>query len=156
MTDSIDLLDLLKLDHQLVSCLLEDIENSIESKSAIRTELFKELALQVRKHSLGEETVLYPKLVQMNESKDLAEDAQEEHQAIAQLVDELESIEISNPQWNSTFKALKLNIEHHVNEEESELFKIVRDLFSEDDLIKLGQEFEEVKAKPEDERSKVA
>lgn len=155
MKDSIDLLDLLKVDHQLISALLEEVENSISTQGVASESLFKDLSLNVRLHSLGEETVLYPKLVQLNESKDIAEDAQEEHQVIAQLIDELEDTDFKEDKWKSLFKALKQNIEHHIEKEESEMFKMVRDLFSEDELIQLSQDFESVTAKPE-EKSKVA
>jgi len=52
---------------------------------------------------------------------------------------EIEGVPYDDETWGAKFKVMKENIEHHIEEEESEMFKQARQVFDEDDLEALGE-----------------
>ena len=77
---------------------------------------------------------------------DITLEAFEEHRLVKQLLRELEGLDKSEETWTAKFTVLKENIEHHVEEEEDEMFKKARKVLSEEDAETLGTRMEEAKA----------
>ncbi|MDT7806458.1 MAG: hypothetical protein QOJ70_271 [Acidobacteriota bacterium] len=136
---------LLKEDHQKVSGLFQQIEPTTERAEKTRTELFTQLKQELEVHAKIEETIFYPAIKQAAETRAIVLEGFEEHHVIKMLLKELDSMPVDTEQWTAKVKVLKENVEHHVEEEEGEMFQKAREVLSEDDINRLGTEMEELK-----------
>src|SRR5882762_4039784 len=145
---------LLKADHKKVAGILEKIDSTTERGVKTREELFKRLKNELDVHTRIEETIFYPALEKAEETRDITLEAFEEHRLVKQLLAELESLGEGKEEWTAKFTVLKENVEHHVEEEEGEMFKKARKVLSNEDAETLGTRME--KAKQEQEKAAVA
>jgi hemerythrin-like domain-containing protein len=143
---------LLKVDHKKVAGILEKIDATTERGVKTREGLFTELKTELEIHTRIEETIFYPALEKADETRDITLEAFEEHRLVKQLLEELEASDKGTEQWTAKFTVLKENIEHHVEEEEDEMFKKARKVLSEEDVETLGTRMEAAKT----EESKAA
>jgi len=139
---------LLKADHKKVAGILEKIDATTERGIKTREELFGQLKAELDLHAHIEETILYPVLEKADETHDITLEAFEEHRLMKQLLGELDSMDKGNEQWTARFTVLKENIEHHVEEEEDEMFKKARKVLSEAEAEDLGARLEAAKGEP--------
>lgn len=142
-----DAFTLLKTDHEKVAGLLEKIDGTTERALKTREELFTQLKTELDIHAQIEETILYPVLEKADPTHDITLEAYEEHRLVKQLLSELESDPKDTDEWTAKFTVLKENIEHHVEEEEGEMFKKARKVLSKEELETLGARMEEAKGK---------
>lgn len=138
---------LLKADHKKVAGILEKIDSTTERGVKTRQELFSQLKTELEVHTHIEETIFYPELKQADETRDIALEAYEEHRLVKQLLGELEKMDKGEEQWTARFTVLKENIEHHVEEEESDMFPKARKVLSAEQAEILGTRMEEEKNK---------
>ena len=122
-----DVLSLLKEDHRKVEALIEQYESARkrERKQAIVKTICEELSL----HAAVEESVFYPALREvMTHKKDLAllDEAVVEHATLKGLIAKLESSQPDARFYDATVTVLKEYVNHHVKEEEKEIFAKVR------------------------------
>jgi hypothetical protein len=82
--------------------------------------------------------VLYPALQSHPQARDIVLEGFEEHHVADLIVNELHEVATDDEQWGAKFKVLKENIEHHIQEEEGEMFRAARGIFSRDELRDLG------------------
>lgn len=129
-----DIFDILMEDHKKVSKLFEQLEPTTERALKTREDLFARLKTELDVHTVVEEKILYPALEQMEETRDLALEAIEEHNIVKQLLADMENMAKDSEQWTAKLTVLKENVEHHVEEEETEMFKKARAVFN-DELI---------------------
>lgn len=137
--------NLLKADHEKVAGILEQIEQTTERALKGREELFTRLKEELDVHTRIEETILYPTLEEYDETRDISLEAYEEHAIVKQLLEELEAEPKDDEHWTAKFTVLKENIEHHVEEEEGEMFKQARKVLSEDEIEALGERLAQAK-----------
>ena len=137
---------LLKEDHKKVSGLFEQIEPTTERAEKSRTELFAKLKEELDIHARIEETIFYPSIKRAAETRDVVLEGFEEHHVIKMLLKELEAMPVDTEQWTAKIKVLQENVEHHVEEEEGEMFQKARDVLSEEQINQLGAQMEEMKA----------
>ena len=140
-----DAFELLKTDHERVAGILEDIENTTERASKGREELFMRLKSELDLHAQIEEEIFYPALEESDETRDITLEAYEEHRLVKQLLGELESEPKDTEEWTAKFSVLKENIEHHVEEEEGEMFKKARRALSREEIESLGNQLQQAK-----------
>ena len=143
-----DAFALLKADHKKVAGILETIEETTERATKGREELFTRLKNELDVHSRIEEEIFYPALEEAEATRDITLEAYEEHRIVKQLLEELESSPKDDEQWTAKFTVLKENIEHHVEEEEGEMFQKARKVLSEDEIEDLGARLGEAKKVP--------
>lgn len=136
---------LLKTDHEKVAGILEKLEGTTERALKTREELFTQLKTELDIHANIEETIFYPVLEKSEESRDITLEAFEEHRIVKQLLAELEESAKDDEVWTAKFTVLKENIEHHVEEEEGEMFKKARKVLSEEEIEVLGTRMEKAK-----------
>ncbi len=136
---------LLKEDHQKVSGIFQQLEPTTERAEKTRTELFAKLQQELDIHARIEETVFYPAIKQAAETREIVLEGFEEHHVVKMLLKELESLPVDTEQWTAKLKVLQENVEHHVEEEESEMFQSARQVLSEDEINDLGTRMEELK-----------
>jgi hemerythrin-like domain-containing protein len=138
---------LLKQDHKTVADLLEKIDQTTERGIKTREDLFTKLKTELDVHTKIEETIFYPALENEEETRDITLEAFEEHRLVKQLLGELESMSKDAEEWTAKFTVLKENIEHHVEEEEGEMFENARKVLSKEDQETLGTRMEQAKTK---------
>jgi hemerythrin-like domain-containing protein len=136
---------LLKNDHEKVAGILEKIDGTTERATKGREELFTQLKNELDVHTRIEEEILYPALEEYEETRAISLEAYEGHALVKQLLEELASAPKGDEEWTAKFTVLKENIEHHVEEEEGEMFKEARKVLNEDEIEKLGERLQEAK-----------
>ena len=139
--------ELLKSDHEKVAGILEKIDGTTERALKTREELFTQLKTELDIHAEIEETIFYPVLEKAEESRDITLEAFEEHRLVKQLLSELDGEAKDDEKWTAKFTVLKENVEHHVEEEEGELFKKARKVLSKEEIEELGARMAEAKGK---------
>jgi hypothetical protein len=133
-----DALALLKADHDKVKKMLADGEETTERGEKTRSELFTTLKAEMMLHERIEEEIFYPALKEHPKAKDIVLEAYEEHHVVDDIMGELEATDVTDETWAAKFKVMKENIEHHIEEEEKEMFKQARDAFEQQELEDLG------------------
>jgi hemerythrin superfamily protein len=136
-------LELLKQDHQKVSDLFAKVEATDSEKQ--HEQLFEQIKTELETHTHIEETVLYPALEKHEELKDLVLEAYEEHKQVKTLIREIGRLADGSEKFDAKLKVMGENVEHHVEEEENEMFPKVKQLFSNQELEQMGQELEAAK-----------
>ena len=136
---------LLKQDHEKVAGIMEKIDGTTERATKGREELFTQLKNELDIHARIEEEILYPTLEEYEETRDISLEAYEEHALVKQLLEELAAAPKDDERWTAKFTVLKENVEHHVEEEEGEMFKKARKVLSEDEIEELGDRLQEAK-----------
>lgn len=136
-----DPFELLKHDHETVSKLFKRIEAASGRVKLIR---FRKLKTELELHTHIEEKIFYPALKNPEESRDITLEAYEEHKVVKDLLSQLDGARASD-QWDAKFTVLKENVEHHVEEEEGELFSKAREVLSAEKLETLGNKMAEEK-----------
>ncbi len=136
---------LLKADHETVAGILSSIEETTERAVKGRDELFARLKSELDLHAKIEEEILYPALENTEDAREITLEAYEEHRLVKQLLTELEAEPKDTEEWTAKFSVLKENIEHHVEEEEGEMFKKARKALSEEEIETLGEQLQAAK-----------
>ena len=133
-----DALKLLEDDHTKVKKLMEDIEPTTERGVKTREELFTKLRAELEIHEAIEEEIFYPALKDHPKAKDLVLEAYEEHNVVDMVMQEIEGVPYEDETWGAKLTVMKENVEHHIEEEESEMFKQAKQVFSKEELDQLG------------------
>jgi hemerythrin-like domain-containing protein len=141
-----DAITLLETDHRRFKDLLKQGEETTERAKKGRTELLDTLTAELNLHELVEEKVLYPALKEHPEARDIVLEGYQEHHVADILTRELHGLATDDEQWGAKFKVLKESLEHHIQEEEGEMFRKARGIFSREDLQGLGARMAKMKA----------
>jgi hypothetical protein len=140
---SVDAIAMLKEDHQRVKNLFAQYEaaNNAEAKRRVAEEVFVELET----HAQLEETIFYPSVnEETEEGPELVEESLQEHATVKQLIAELRQMEPQSQEFDAKFHELMRNVEHHVAEEEAEMFPLAEEELAED-LDEMSAEMQELK-----------
>jgi hypothetical protein len=134
-----DAITLLKTDHDKVKKLLTELESTTERGVKTRSELFSTIKAELTVHEIIEEEIFYPELKAHPKAQDIVLEAFEEHHVVDLLMSELESLDVSDETWGAKALVMKENIEHHIEEEEGEMFTQARRVFDKEELENLGE-----------------
>ena len=137
-----DAIAMLKADHDKVRRLLNELESTTERGVKTRTELFATIKGELTIHEIIEEEIFYPAPKAHPKAKDIVLEAYEEHHVVDTLMGELEALDVSDETWGAKAKVMKENIEHHIEEEEGEMFPQARQVFERAELEDLGRRME--------------
>ena len=140
-----DALSLLKADHDKVKKMLAEGETTTERGEKTRTDLFATLKAEMMLHERIEEEIFYPALKEHPKAKDIVLEGYEEHHVVDEIMGELEATPVTDETWGAKFTVMKENIEHHIEEEEGDMFKQARQVFDADELRQLGERMAELK-----------
>ena len=138
---------LLKADHKKVAGIMDKLDSTTERGVKTREELFTQLKTELDVHARIEETIFYPELKKADETRDITLEAFEEHRLVKQLLGELNEMDKGDEQWTAKFTVLKESVEHHVEEEEGEMFPKARKVLSEEQAEIIGTRMEAEKEK---------
>ncbi len=139
-----DAFELLKADHKKVSGLFDELE---AATGKAKLSVFAQIKTELELHTHIEETIFYPALEKPEETHDLTLEAYEEHKMVKTLLAKLSRARTANDEWQAQAKVLRENVEHHVDEEENELFDKADDALSDEEIEALGQRMEAEKAR---------
>ena len=137
-----DAIALLKADHDKVKRLLNELETTTERGVKIRAELFSTIKGELTLHEIVEEEIFYPALKSHPRAREIVLEGYEEHGVVDTLMGELEELDVTDERWGAKATVMKENIEHHIEEEEGEMFQKARQVFDEQELEDLGTRME--------------
>jgi hemerythrin-like domain-containing protein len=136
-------LELLKADHKKVASLFDRVKETESEKEHLK--LFEQIKSELEVHTHIEETILYPTLRQYEELKELVLEAFEEHKQVKTLIREIEGLVEGSERLDAKLTVMGENVEHHVEEEENEMFPKVEKLMSREELEELGAQLQAAK-----------
>lgn len=134
----------MKADHKKVAELFDLVETA---RGKRKLDVFNRIKSELELHTHVEETIFYPALEKPEETHDLTLEAYEEHNVVKTLLAELSGAKSANDEWQAKAKVLRENVEHHVDEEENELFDKADEVLSAEEIEALGARMEAVKAR---------
>ena len=114
---------LLMEDHEYVKKAFRAFEKMDEEDQPA---LVKQVLQALKVHTRIEEEVFYPAVRKAIKDEDLMNEAEVEHDSAKVLIRQLERMKPSNPKFAATFTVLGEYVNHHVKEEESEMFPKAR------------------------------
>ena len=132
-------LSLLKADHARMRKLLEELSTTTERGVKTRAELFSTIKGELTIHETIEEEIFYPALMEMARTRDITLESYEEHHVVDLLMAELEDLDVADESWGAKAKVMQENVEHHMEEEEGEMFTKTRQVFDDAELDELGE-----------------
>lgn len=136
-------LEMLKEDHQKVQALFDQVKATENEKQ--HKQLYKKIKTELDTHAYIEEKVLYPRLKKYDEFKDIVLEAYEEHLQVKTLLRDMSRLAEGNERFTAKLQVLMENVEHHVKEEEGELFPQVEEKFSAEELEDIGMKLQAAK-----------
>ena len=136
---------LLKKDHVEVKGILGQLIETNKTKK--REELFDTLRLELVPHMKAEESTFYPPLMKKKEAREDAMEGIEEHHVSEMVLKELEKMPKDEDQWQAKIKVFKELVEHHIEEEESKIFKSAKKTLEKDELEDIMKKFNKEKEK---------
>lgn len=141
-----DAIELLERDHRRLEELLARGEDTTARAVKGRTALLETIMNELTAHELVEEQLLYPALKSHPEARDIVLEGYQEHHVADLIAGELQGLPPSDERWGAKFKVLKENLEHHIEEEEGEMFRTARAVMTRDELRELGAAMQTMKA----------
>ncbi len=143
----------LKADHKEIKALCTKIRSNREGDALHVVRDFSALKALVTAHARTEERVFYETLMQYTEGAEAHDDdlkhflfeAYEEHHVADQLIQEISSLDPSDPRWMAKVSVLSEVLNHHIEEEESDLFKKAKKELVDAEAYTLAREFEDGK-----------
>lgn len=136
-------IQLLKEDHKKVKDLLSQLVETTTRAEKTRRQLLEKIAQELEVHTHIEEEIFYPAFKEAGNSEfsKMYFEALEEHRAVDELVlPDLKKTEPSSEKFSGRAKVLKELVEHHIDEEEKDMFKKASQAFSKDELMELGKQ----------------
>ena len=133
--------DAIKADHDEHRALLDTLADT-SGDSETRREAWNRFYYDVKSHAAAEEETFYSKLISKTWGQDAARHSVHEHQQLDDLMEELNEMDMSSPGWLTKFKTLKHEYEHHMEEEEDEVFTRAKEVIPAEEIEGYGQRFE--------------
>jgi len=139
-----DAIAMLKADHQRVRDLFQEYEAAQDQQA--KRDIAEEAFVELEMHAQLEEQVFYPAVEDETDEQgqELVEESLQEHQAVKDLIQELREMDPDAKAFDAKFKELVRNVEHHVEEEESQMFPLAEDQLA-DEVEELMDEMQELK-----------
>lgn len=145
-----DIYEALKKDHVEVKALMDELV-SLRPDDEYRFILIEEIRNHLIPHARAEESVFYNTLRAVNADKKVVFHGYQEHLEAETLLRTLQVMDKLNFEWKATAEKLRDALNHHIEEEESEIFAQARAAFSEDEAVAMCEAFEQLKPKIEQE-----
>jgi hemerythrin superfamily protein len=136
--------DLLKKQHRQVEKLFKQAENAKQGRQ--RRELMDQIAQMLKLHTQIEEEIFYPAVRELGTSKaeEMIDEAFEEHHVVDLVLAELPKVDPEDERFEAKMTVLSELVEHHVEEEEGELFPMAEKKLGAERIKELGQQMEQM------------
>lgn len=132
--------DRIKKDHEKARKLLKELKDSKAGDR--RSALFDDLKREIWVHAKVEETVFYLPLMDKRKTRSESLEAINEHHIANSLLEEMDAIPQDNDMWMSKMGVLKETLEHHMEEEEEEVFVEAKKVLSKEDATAMAEDFD--------------
>jgi hypothetical protein len=143
-----DVIESLEHDHREVEQMFSELESlqgaESEDDKARRKELADQVTIELVRHSVAEEVLVYPE-VEKKVSSEEAEHARKEHAEAEESLQRLEKLDPDDPAFDNELATLMREIRHHIEDEEEEMFAHMRQNIDAEELRKLGGRVEAFK-----------
>jgi len=138
-----DAIAMLKADHQKVRDLFQQYQTA--DGEAQKQQIAEQVCIELENHAQVEEMIFYPLVEEETdgEGQQLVQEARQEHQTVKDLIAALRALE-GGEEFEATFLELQQQVEHHVEEEENEMFPLA-EVELEDEMEDLAAQMQEVK-----------
>jgi hemerythrin superfamily protein len=138
--------DLLKKQHRSVEKLFKKVENTEDARG--RRQLMEQIVAELKLHTQIEEEVFYPAVREMGTSKaeEMVDEAFEEHHVVDLVLAELPKVDPEDERFEAKMTVLSELIEHHVEEEEDEMFPMAEKKLGAQRMKELAQQMEQMAA----------
>jgi hemerythrin-like domain-containing protein len=138
-----DAIAMLKEDHRRVRDLFQEYAAATDPQT--KRDLAEKAFIELEIHAQLEEHIFYPAVnEESDEGSELVQEAMQEHQKVKDLIVALREVELDQQEFDAKFRELMQNVEHHVEEEETQLFPLAEQELAED-LDDLSEEMQELK-----------
>ncbi|RZJ98807.1 MAG: hemerythrin domain-containing protein [Flavobacterium sp.] len=137
-TNKNDAISLLISDHEEVKALFKEFEGLSDRSKVTKKKLADQICEALTVHAMIEEEIFYPAVREVLDDEDLMDEAVVEHASAKDLIGQIQSMEAGDDLYDAKVKVLSEQIDHHVEEEENEMFKKVRK--TKLDLVALGEQ----------------
>lgn len=148
MDEQSDVIEILSHDHREVEQMFAELDSlrgaGDEQSSSRRKDVAEQVVIELVRHAVAEEAVVYPK-VKEKVSEAEAEHAKQEHAEAEATMKRLEKLNPQDPGFEAELQTLMTEIREHVAEEENEMFPHMRSIFSQQELVSMGGQVEAVK-----------
>ena len=138
---------ILKKDHRMVSGLLMTLGMTPKINGMVRRTLFNQIRQSLMIHAQVEEEIFYPAVRNLmyggEDSK--VDEAYREHQTVKDLLNQMANMDKISDEFDGKLAELKKNIQHHVQQEEGDMFPLVTHRMSSERLEEIGQKMHERK-----------
>lgn len=139
-----DALRLLKKEHADLKSLFTKFDRTGKTAHDRRSELFNRIRRELQIHSRAESEVFYAAVKSLNgDGRRLISQATKEHRQIDELLTQIARLKPSDRNFDEKIETLFENVDHHLEEEEGEIFQFAAEKFSEEQLDDLGRQIEE-------------
>lgn len=135
-----NIFEAIREDHQTQRTLVELLVKT-HGDSEGRRELFERLTRELTAHAAAEERAFYVPLMQDDLTQDKARHSVAEHHELDELVEQLEDLDMSAPQWLPTARRLAERLVHHLDEEEHEVFQMAGKALTEKEKTSLAGQY---------------
>lgn len=139
-----DIFTRLKQDHDRHRAMLERVADT-SGDSQERREAFEQLRIDVSAHANAEEQSLYAEMLARPDLQDKGRHSVAEHKEADEYFEDLVDMDFSSTGWLTRFKTLKERLEHHMDEEEDEIFAAAKKDISKQRANELAKIFDERK-----------
>lgn len=142
-----DAIELLINDHNEVKALFQRYRSAQErGDEGTTAEVVRQIMRELHQHTTIEEEIFYPAVREADdELNDEVAEGLQEHHVVDVLMNEMRDLDAGSEEWVAKMQVLMENVEHHVEEEEEDLFPDVREAMDQSKLDELGQQMAERK-----------
>jgi len=140
-----DIFKVLTTEHEKVHKILEQLQQTSSRATGRREKLLQSLGANLLPHMYAEEQCFYQILLDETSEQEDVYSALEEHRAATMVLSDLTDAATDDPRWMARLKVLKELIEHHVEEEESQIFDIAHEVIDKDRSEEVAKRFKEMK-----------
>lgn len=140
--------DLLQKDHDTVKQTIAKILDTSDGAQKTREDLFQKIKQDLEVHTKFEEEVFYPAFREEKpdkEAKEEVKDALNEHDEAKQMLAKLDKMDKTSDEFITTLKELQKALEHHISDEEDEMFPQARDAVDDDAAVEMAERYKEMK-----------
>jgi hypothetical protein len=144
-SEETDILDTLKREHEEVKSMLADLQDA--GSASERRELVRKIKAALVPHTKAEEKVVYDAIIATSEDQAQVDgyEGYLEHEWASKTLERLEAADPSSAEHQAAAKVLQDLVEHHIEEEEANVWRDVRENFDAEERMRMNVEFEAAK-----------
>lgn len=142
--------EMLRKDHETVKQAIAKILDTTDGAKKTREDLFQKIKHELEVHTRFEEEVFYPTFREDKpdkEAKEEVKDALNEHDEAKKMLAKLEKMDKTSDEFIETLKELQKALEHHISDEEDEMFPQARKAVDDDAAVEMAERYREMKSR---------